>query len=613
MSVFKQGISLTELKTIISIDANMVSTNPKKYLEANQSVYSILSNTWLLMCEELAGSVAARTLKNSMLMRGLLATIKDCERIANIAIRTEFSTCDSTIDSPLRVLLLEDPRQTLQLLRYPKRFSPFEADVVRKEGIAEFLKINNSLKGVPYRIRDGKVIERTQYYPTWLISSVREYCFYLLGNPTLTNDEIALEGEFSNGMSGDIPGAKVLADKVAAYSCYIPYYKHYTYPIGTGYIDDPLDFVRVVAVPKSYKAPRIIAEVPAYQQYHMQGIRKLMLKSIARSDYSDLIVMDNQTINQEWSRLGSVYGCYATIDLSAASDSISDHLAKQVLPSNWYQAINRWNPPFLLIDGKKYPRYIFQTSGNGTTFIGESVIFLAVALVATEIVRLYTQEWIADPRVYGDDIICDDRVYDTLVDLLGLLGFKVNLDKSFTGTSRYRESCGAEWFCGLDTATRYFPRAQVDVNTPEGLQSLISLQHRLYEFKMVDDWLVMEIRSLARTKFRIDMTSSCPGTDCDDLWEDFPIFKVINPPFDHSKGSAPAGIRREGHYALVPKNPKITNPLKALDITDMIRYVDFLQNGPSYEDPLSELLGVTMARRVTPEYQILSPEWKIVK
>lgn len=612
MSIFMRGISSTELDAVLRMDANVVSTDLKKYVKANHDVYTIIGNTWLLMCEEVCGSVAARVLKNSLLMHGLLATIKECDRIANLAIQSDFT---ATPDSPLRALFTEDVRLTLQVLRYPKRFSPFEADKVRAESIAEFLKINTSLKGVPLRIDDeGHVIERTKYYPDWLIKSVREYCQLMLGNPRITDEDINLAGEFSNGMSGDIPGAKVLADKVIHYSVYCPYYKHYTYPLGCGVVDEPLDHVRVVAVPKSYKAARIIAEVPAYQQFHMQGIRKLMINATQRSDYRDLIVLDDQRINQEWSRLGAVYGCYATIDLSAASDSISENLAKQVLPREWYNAIARWNPTRLLVNGKIYPRYIFQTSGNGTTFIGESVIFLAIALTATELVRVFTQEWIADPRVYGDDIICDDRVYDTLVDLLGLLDFKVNLTKSFTGTSRYRESCGAEWFCGLDTATRYFPRSQMDVKEPEGLQALISLQHRLFEFKTVDDWLVVEVRRIARANFHIEMTSSFPGSDCDDLWEDFPLYKVINPPFDHGKrDAAPDGIRREGHYALAPKAVTVKHPLASERVTDIIRYVDFLQHGPSYESPLDELLGVSMKRSVTPEYEVVPSEWRIVK
>lgn len=603
------GISRDELKQVLLLDAKEVSTNPEKYAEANHDVYTVVSSTWLRMCNEVCGSLSARVLRNSILMKGLLWTIRECERIANVAIRSDFK---EVVGSPLSALFTEDPRLTLQVLRYAKRFSPLNADKILAEGKAEFLRINKSLKGQPMIIDDeGRVIKRTCKYPKWLIESVRWYLHEMLGNPTITDEAIALEGNFSTGYSGDPVSAKTFAEKAEAFAGNSACYLHYSYPLSS-VITEPSDSVVVVAVPKNYKAPRIIAKVPTFQQFHMQGLRKLMERQISKSPYCDLIVLDDQRINQEWSRLGSVYGCYATIDLSAASDSISQNLAEQVLPSNWFRAIDRWNPPMIEVDGKKYVRYIFLTSGSGVTFLSESSIFLAVALSATEYVRIYTQEWIADPRVYGDDIICDDRVYDTLVCFLELLGFKVNLDKSFTGTSRYRESCGAEWFCGLDTATKYFPRKQIRLETPEGLQSLISLQHRLYEFKSVDDWFVNYIRKLAKARWKIDMTSSYPGTDCDDLWEDFPMFKVINPPFDHDKlNEAPANIRREGHYALLPNKAKLS--VGNTELVDMIRYVDFLRHGPSYETALDELLKVSMKRDVVSEHNIVPLVWRITK
>lgn len=615
-TIIFRGISSADLTTVMNLDANKVSSTPKQYLEANREVYTIACNTWLFMCEEVCGSVARRVLYNSMVQTGLLSTIRECERIANEAIQSDFTAC---VDSPLRALFCEDPRMTLQVLRYLKRISPFKADKVASETMNEFLAINRSLKGVPLVIdEDGKVLKRTQYYPNFLIKGVREYCNLLLGNPSLTDEKICLEGEFSNGVTAD--GGKLFYDKTLLYRTYIPYYKDMRYPISE-VIDEPLDFVRAVAVPKSYKSARIIAEVPAFQQYHMQGIRKLAVNATQRRKrFRQLIIQDDQTINQEWSRLGSVYGTYATIDLSAASDSISEHLARQVLPSEWYNAISRYNPTQIKYKDKLYPRYIFQTSGNGTTFIIESVIFLSIALFATEYVALMTNEDIADPRVFGDDIICDDRVYDTLVDFLGLLGFKVNLSKSFSGSSRYRESCGAEWYCGLDTATKYFPRKQMDVTTPEGQEALISLQHRLYEFKLCDDWLVGYIRRLFRN-IGIEMTSSYPGTDCSDLWEDFPVFKVIKPPYDHSKGiEPPDSIRREGHYALVPdqvekKWKQAKSKCYVFGCTDIFRYVDFLQNGPEYDpdDPLLKFLGISRPRDVPAEYMNISVRWGIVK
>lgn len=600
MSTLITGISSSELETIIKIDSKTLSTDSNGFCRANRELYTIACNTWLLMCEECAGSVARRVLFNSMMRDGLVKTIDTTARIASESIRLNFNYVP---DSPLRALLCEDPRITLQLLRYLKRFSPFKADKVITAGYEAFLKVNLQCKGVPLVINDkGKVLKRTHYYPKWLISAVSSYCYELLDpNVDLSDDNIEYWGSFSNGATAD--GCHLLIEKYAAYSKHATYYKHYTYPLSRCVIPD-LDYVKCVAVPKSYKVPRIIAECPAYSQYHLQGIRRLCEMSLEKSMNSDLIILDDQRINQEWSRLGSIYGCYATVDLSAASDSISLDLAMQVLPGSWFGAIERWNPHKIQVQGKEYPRYIFQTSGNGTTFIVESVIFLSIALAATSYVQSFLGEWVAAPRVYGDDIICDDRVYDTLVDFLDMLGFNVNTDKSFTGSHRYRESCGSEWFCGLDTATKYFPRKSFTTNKPEGLQAAIALQHRLFEFKLCDEWLCDYIRTASRTYFKIEMTSSYPGTDCADLWEDFPLFAVVRPPFDHNKscGADPTNLR-EVHYALLTKETKemlasaqglpVQNQLET---AELFAYVNFLCHGskPSEVVPL-KIRGVTVA------------------
>jgi hypothetical protein len=54
------------------------------------------------------------------------------------------------------------------------------------------------------------------------------------------------------------------------------------------------------------------------------------------------------------------------------------------------------------------------------------------------------------PRIYGDDIVCDNKTTSSLLSLLDQLGFSVNTDKSFTGTDAYRESCGGHYFDGHD-------------------------------------------------------------------------------------------------------------------------------------------------------------------
>lgn len=586
MSNLSYGITRKEIIEVINRDAVNVTTTPDKYRQANEDRYLVLCNTWLLMCYEVAGPLANRVLLNAIKRDGLLAVIDNCAKIASRTIDTDFTYLP---DSPLRALFCEDPRETLQLLRYPKKFSPAYADVIEHDSINKFLEINRQAMGEPSVIGryNGLVLARDTVYPRFLISGVKRYCAEILGKAPAA-DDVRLHGNFSSGYSAE--GDKTFIDKVVRYSQYYPYFKSSLYPIsennGCGQCELSTEPLKIKAVPKSYKAARIIAMCPTVNQFFLQGVRYYAERAIARSKYRDLIVFDDQTINQEWSRLGSVFGTYCTIDLSSASDSISDSLARQVLPKEWYALVDYANPKWLAVGQQKYKRWIFQSSGNATTFCLESVIFLAITLLATEYVALYDGRKCVKPRVFGDDLILDSRVYDTVIDFLGLLGFTVNTDKSFGTESQYRESCGAEWWCGLDMTTRYFPRTAIVEHTPEYLQSLCALQHRIFSYKTAEDWLCRHVRTLASEDFGIrDFTSSEPGTECDDLWEDYPYYKVMNAPFDHKRADA-APVKREAHYALTTssKLPKDGVPYRLLLVRDMFRYAEFLQFGPSYDE-----------------------------
>lgn len=578
------GITLKELENVMRLDAKDVASDPKEYCLANKDHYYVLCNTWLLQCYDLAGSQANRVLLNSIKRCGLLATIHACATIANDLIAHDFDpTFDVGSFGALRSLLLEDPKLTLQLLRYPKRYSPSKADLVARNSINDFLVVNRRCKGKPSVITEsGKVLARDIDYPRWLIDGVRRYCDVLLGDQCLN---IADVGLFSNGATAD--RCKTRLQKVKAFAEHCPYYISPLYPLSSDCEPDQTN-IRLVTVPKTYRKARVIAECSAYRQFHLQGIRKRAEAAIARSVFSDLIVLNDQTINQEWARLGSVYDYYATIDLSSASDSISGHLARKLLPRQWYDAITEWNTDYIDTDSGPIKRYTFQTSGNGSTFVIESVIFLSIALFATEMVTILTGRVCKEPRVFGDDIIVDARCFDTTSDFLAMLGFTVNSDKSFGAQSSYRESCGAEFYCGLDTATQYYPRENLDEGSAEYLEHLVALQHKMFSISpTANEFLCRHIRRVSHKFGCKDMTSSDPGVETSDLWEDYPFFKVVNPPFDHSRMSgAPEDIRREAHSAMVGRSTGKYDDISKADqqLLEMTLYVDFLRFGPMLDE-----------------------------
>lgn len=652
----------------LKIDAPKMTRNIKSYAQQNKIPYKLCINTWVRLAYDVSGEDAAVTLQHYIENYGLLDAIDTCSQMANLAIKSEFTEVSQ---SPLRVLYCEDPRDTLQVLRYPKRFSPYCTDLMNDQAIEKFLQINEGCKGEPsvisfskgwkkdakgWSLKTGPVLERDIEYPRWLIHDVRYFCSAILNTHRVWDfdpdpskwvlqdyDKHALEceqflyddiklsafGSFSNGATAD--GCKTFGSKVQAFARRSPFYKDRLYPLVlptdemslTAYGPD-LDYVRVVCVPKSYKTPRIIAEVAAYRQFHMQAIRFHATEEAENSDWGSQIILDDQTLNAQCAFLGSVYGTYATIDLSSASDSIANILARKVLPKCYYDAVERWNPKNISVSLKGtrqiIPRNIFQTSGNGSTFVLESVIFLAIALAATNYCSVYRQD-LMPPRIYGDDIICDVRVVDTLYDFLDMLGFTVNRDKSFGNESRYRESCGAEYWCGYDVATRYFPRKQVKCDA-DGLSALISLQHKMYRYPSVKKFLTDTCNEWA-TSLGIKLTYSEVGDQsANDLYAPVDLPSISRAPMDVARAKAQGQTDFTKSYMLRHKHSTLVSTPQYSTLTpkdwgeqwinvEMVRYVDWLQNGPAYEDDLMEILKIPM--RISTEELLVARKsiWKL--
>lgn len=208
--------------------------------------------------------------------------------------------------------------------------------------------------------------------------------------------------------------------------------------------------VRVVSnnklafVPKTTKTHRSIAVEPLLNGYIQKGIDSELRLRLRRVGLD----LRNQEMNQALARLGSLGGDdpYVTIDLSAASDSVSLQLVKELLPTDW----------FLLFDQTRSPAYSYKniykevryeklsSMGNGFTFPVETLIFASLAHACYgEVGRP------DDFRVYGDDIIVRQSVAHRLIEVLDFCGFATNRDKTFLD-GPFRESCGKDWFGGED-------------------------------------------------------------------------------------------------------------------------------------------------------------------
>jgi len=252
--------------------------------------------------------------------------------------------------------------------------------------------------------------------------------------------------------------------------------------------------VRVVLVPKTLKTPRIIAIEPTAMQYAQQGILESFEKAMQGNDNAKHFIQWSSNVpNQELARLGSLFGDLATLDLSEASDRVSNQLVKVMLQNHPHlgEAVDATRSRKAEVpckDGKKVIRLAkFASMGSALCFPMESLVFMTVIFlgIEQELKRPLTASDITSfrgqVRTYGDDIIVPVRYVRSVVSELETFGFKVNASKSYW-SGYFRESCGKDYFMGEDVsvvrARRVFPTRQSDA---QEIISTVSLRNQLYK------------------------------------------------------------------------------------------------------------------------------------
>jgi hypothetical protein len=252
--------------------------------------------------------------------------------------------------------------------------------------------------------------------------------------------------------------------------------------------------------------------------------------------------------------------------------------------------MRNYRTEYLNIGGEWCRKRMFATSGDPLCFDVEAIVFLTICLTAGKIATHLTGESYLDPAVYGDDIIVDSRLFETVMDLLRILHFIPNDEKSF-GYGGYRESCGVEYYYGYDVSTKYWPRAYVpDPRVqPISLENITALQQKLFHWWGVSKFLTDVVHAVYPA-----MTESIPGSDCVDLWADSPSYGKRSAPIAKDRISdpiPPEWTLREAHTTFTVAKPKQQNKVD-LDL-EMYHYVNFLHNGPIYSTPLDKLLGTS--------------------
>lgn len=228
----------------------------------------------------------------------------------------------------------------------------------------------------------------------------------------------------------------------------------------------------IFTVPKNNEINRCAAKEPDWNMFLQKGLGGIIRDRLLKAG----INLNDQSINRRLAHEGSVTGKLATVDLSAASDSITTSLVKVLMPQDWLTALFSTRSEFGLLDGNLHKWELFSTMGNGFTFELESLIFYALLRAVK-----YHFGIKGKASVYGDDIICPVEAVMPLMSVFAFCGFRVNSDKSFF-EGPYRESCGGHYVHGIDVTPIYIRGPVNDV------PSLINLINQFRRWACVDGY-----------------------------------------------------------------------------------------------------------------------------
>jgi hypothetical protein len=641
----------SDVRAMIAIDAQSVSSDKDHFISANLLGYYVLVNTWLLLFKEFTSNAWMEVLFH-LKKFGVMATIRLFDEAASKLVREgHLGVLEASNSLPLAIMqevacVIEHRNvphfvgknvgsdlaaTTLQLFRYPKRFSPIRADVLETTCIQGFKQNQNRLK----------LLQRRSH-PYWLVTEVREEIQHLLPwdriIPIVAETKIG-EIEFTTGVGLDARGT--LGSKLVAMKQLLPDYfipeRAFTLNAFTdvfieeGYDEEfgPKHIAEVRAVPKSYKAARIIAMEETYRQ----ALAKRVFSILSEYLPPNLNIHD-QVRNQEYARIGSVDGSLATLDLTSASDDIQVNLIYEVFPNEMVQLMNHVRPTHYRISDTEALLHSYMTMGNALTFILETILFAGIARVACR----YSGEDPEKVSVYGDDIIIPTNAAVTAWDFLSMLGFRLNEAKSYWTVRTeeepekvlYRESCGEEYIDGKCVSSIYFPRFAVegslgknpsvsrrtrhDAYTGELTDTtvrLVQLQHRLYS--VCYDAAVFLAELIQEMHPKMTRSLGYDGSVVSDIWARVARPRKVSSPYSevvrdvrvdphhpvtkitktYVTFKRAQGHEEEGYSTPIPRYPKLERKADYEDLYNLYRYNRFLREGPRYSDSFLRLLGVS--------------------
>ncbi|DAD52340.1 RNA-directed RNA polymerase [ssRNA phage SRR7473382_1] len=233
---------------------------------------------------------------------------------------------------------------------------------------------------------------------------------------------------------------------------------------------EKVEAAEIAFVPKNYKIKRTIAIEPLMNTYFQKGLGQYIRERLLFNG----VDLSQQTHNQEAAYRAQADGL-ATVDFKSASDTISSRLVLDMLPIDWYLALETFRTHYAkLPSGEVIHLEKFSSMGNGFTFELESLLFFAAAYA---VVKLGSGR-VDEIYVYGDDVILPKEDFARYQAFTKYLGFTINMEKTFV-EGKFFESCGVDIYDGTNVRSFYLKNnLRNDFDIYECHNSLLAISDR---------------------------------------------------------------------------------------------------------------------------------------
>lgn len=330
-----------------------------------------------------------------------------------------------------------------------------------------------------------------------IVARTKQYLYNYFYSHSFQTSQFCLTRILSEGATG--PGSSCLADRTNFYHKMFDgrlsttstlLYFHYKTNISprwaqaelirsARYQVDVVEASNLSTVPKNARTNRTICTEPSLNMFYQLGAGSYLSRLCQR--YHNIDMSTQQEVNKGMAWAGSYYGNFATIDLKSASDTISKALVYALFPPTVCNVLREIRCTHTQYKGVKHELHMISSMGNGFTFPLQTLIFATLVRSTYDYLGIIPNVRTSrNYSVFGDDIICLSKAYDTLCRVLTACGFIVNSEKSYN-EGPFRESCGADYFKGLDIRGVYLKeiRDEQDIYSTFNRLSRWSAKHNI--------------------------------------------------------------------------------------------------------------------------------------